>query len=128
MPADLALIARRLFDAYGEGDVATVRSLLADDMVAWITNADADVDRVDGADGFMARLPDTTDAQLQTMVTQVVQVDDAQVLTGVAIEARRGDRTLHNFAGFLTRIADGRVQELWMVEAQPAYSDEFWST
>jgi len=22
---------------------------------------------------------------------------------------------------------DGRVAELWMVEAQPAYSDEFWS-
>jgi hypothetical protein len=34
---------------------------------------------------------------------------------------------LHNYAAFLARVADGRVVELWMVEAQPAYSDEFWS-
>jgi hypothetical protein len=35
---------------------------------------------------------------------------------------------LHNHAGFLARFDDeGRVDELWMVDALPAYSDEFWS-
>ena len=30
-------------------------------------------------------------------------------------------------AAFLTRVVDGRVQQIWMVDALPAYSDEFWS-
>jgi uncharacterized protein len=33
---------------------------------------------------------------------------------------------LHNFASFLARVRDGRVTHLCMVEAHPAYSDEFW--
>ena len=39
---------------------------------------------------------------------------------------RRG-RTLHNHAAFLARVRQGRVTELWMVDALPADSDEFWS-
>ena len=45
----------------------------------------------------------------------------------VRVLARKG-RTLHNHAGFLARFdAAGRLDELWMVDALPAYSDEFWS-
>jgi hypothetical protein len=28
---------------------------------------------------------------------------------------------------FLARIRDGQIAQLWMVEAQPAHSDEFWA-
>jgi hypothetical protein len=28
---------------------------------------------------------------------------------------------------FLAQLQDGRVARLWMVDALPAYSDEFWS-
>ena len=127
MSTDLVQLARTLFGAYAEGDLQTLRSLLAEDMVSSITNAEAGVDRVTGRDGFMARLPDTSDAQLSTAVTQVLAVDDARVMTMIEVKARRGDSTLHNFAAFLLRVSDGLVQELWMVEAQPAHSDEFWS-
>ena len=43
----------------------------------------------------------------------------------VEIYAERKERTLHNFAAFLAVGAD-QLRELWMVEALPAYSDEFW--
>jgi hypothetical protein len=48
-------------------------------------------------------------------------------LFGAHVRAERQGRTLHNFAGFLTRVAEGRITELWMVDAKPASSDEFWS-
>ena len=40
---------------------------------------------------------------------------------------RRGDKTLHNFAAHLLRIVDGRVVEMFMVDAKPAESDAFWA-
>jgi ketosteroid isomerase-like protein len=125
--SDPAQIARDLFGAYGDGDVEKVRALLADDLVSHITNAGGGTDRVEGADGFMARLPDTSEADLTTEVTQVVGIDDELAMTMVEVRAERRGRTLHNFAGFLTRVADGRIAELWMVDAKPAHSDEFWS-
>ena len=41
--------------------------------------------------------------------------------------AERDGRRLRNFAAFLAELEGGRVRRLWMVEALPAYSDEFWS-
>jgi ketosteroid isomerase-like protein len=125
--ADLEQLARDLFDAYGAGDLDAMRALLADDMVSHITNADAGIDLVEGADAFVDRLPDLEGASLRTSITQVVAIDDERVMTMIRIAAERKGRELSSFAAFLTRIRDGRVAELWMVEAQPAYSDEFWS-
>jgi len=44
----------------------------------------------------------------------------------VEVHAHRGERALRNFSGQLMRVADGRVDELWMVDAKPAESDAFW--
>ena len=44
----------------------------------------------------------------------------------VEIRAHRGDRSLHNFAAHLLRVAGGRVAEWRMVDAKPAESDAFW--
>lgn len=128
MPAaELEELARKLFGAYGDGDLETMGSLMADDMVGWITNADGGVDPTEGRDAYMARLPDLSKAQLKTRITQVLGIDDERVMTMIAIRAERRGKSLENYAAFLARVEDGRVAELWMVEAQPAYSDEFWS-
>ena len=120
-------IIRSLITAYGRGDRDEVRRLLSDDLVAYVTNAEAGVDRVDGPDGYLARLPALDDAALRIDVTQTVRVAPDQALTMVRIVAERGDRTLHNVGAFLTRSRDGQLTEIWMVDAEPAYSDEFWS-
>lgn len=123
----LERLARDLFEAYGEGELETMRALLAEDLVAYIANADAGVDRVEGRDNFMSRLPDLAGAELSTAITQIVAIDEERVMTMIEIKAERGERTLHNFAAFLARTSEGQVAELWMVDAKPAYSDEFWS-
>jgi len=105
----------------------TMRSLLAPDAVSFITNAEAGVDRVEGRNGFMARLPDLEGAELSTSITQVVGIDEERAMTMIEVKAKRRNQTLHNFAAFLTRCAGGQVVELWMVDAKPAVSDDFWS-
>ena len=57
----------------------------------------------------------------------MVEVDAERVLIMVEIRARREGMELHNFAAFLARVRDGRIAELWMVDARPEYSDRFWS-
>jgi ketosteroid isomerase-like protein len=122
-----AEISRALFEAYGDGNMETMRSLFASEAVSFITNGEGGVDRVEGRDGFMARLPDLSGAEISTAITQVVEIDPERAMTMVEVKAARGGRTLHNFAAFLTRLSEGRVVELWMVDAKPAESDDFWS-
>jgi ketosteroid isomerase-like protein len=120
-------VARTLFEAYAAGDLSTMRACLADDLVGRITNRDGGVDRTDGADTYVSRLPDLSEAELDVGITQVLGVDDERAMVMVAIRATRHGKDLHNYAAFLARVVDELVVELWMVEAQPAYSDEFWS-
>lgn len=124
---ELAAVARQLFDAYGAGDLAAFRDLLADDLTAYVTNAAAGVDELRGVEAYMSRLPDLHAAGGHLRITQVLPVGDAHVLTMVEIRAERDGRQLHNFAAFLAEVAHGKVTRLWMVDALPADSDEFWA-
>ena len=125
--SDPAAIATRLFESYAAGNLDGFRSLLAEDMTGYVTNADAGVDVVEGRDAYLGRLPDLHATGGALRVPQVVAVDSERALTMVEIRAEREGKTLHNFAAFLTRVVDGRVREIWMVDALPAYSDEFWA-
>jgi ketosteroid isomerase-like protein len=120
-------LARSFFEAYGRGDREAAASLLAGDVTAYVTNARGGADVVSGRDEYMARVPDLQSAQGSIEITQVLEIDAELVLTMIEISARRDERELHNFAAFLARIAGGRIVDLWMVDAKPAYSDEFWS-
>jgi ketosteroid isomerase-like protein len=125
--SDPASVFRQLIDTYGRGDLDAMRTLLADDLVAYVTNGEGGVDRVDGADGYLGRVPVVADARYSATVTQVVTPAEDQALGMVEIRAERPGKTLHNHAAFLARVRQGRVTELWMVDALPAPSDEFWS-
>jgi ketosteroid isomerase-like protein len=126
--SDPAEVSRTFFQAYADGDRDKAASLLAEDVTAYITKADAGVDTVTSRDDYMARVPDLQEAGGAATITQVVGVDDERALTMVEIKVpdRKG-KSLHNHAAFLARVADGEIAELWMVEALPAYSDEFWA-
>jgi ketosteroid isomerase-like protein len=124
---DAETITRAFIAAYAADDRAGARALLADDVVGFVTNAEAGVDEVVGGDAYMDRLPPLDDAELRIDVTQSVSVAPGQALTMVQIAAERDGNSLRNVSAFLTRAEGGRLTEIWMVEAQPAHSDEFWS-
>ncbi len=123
-------IAERLLEAFGAADFSTMRALLADDLVAWITGPDGSMLRVDGRDEYLRRVSamDLPSARFSVELTQPpVVVDSDRVLVMVEVRAQRGGRTLHNFAAHLVRIDDGQISEWHMVDAKPAESDAFWA-
>ena len=123
-------IADDLLKAFSAADIEAMRSMLAEDLVAFITNAEGGLDRIEGREEYLSRIEamDLPSARFSVELTQApVAVDSEQVLIMVEVRARRDGRSLHNFAAHLLRVAGGRVTEWRMVEAKPAESDEFWS-
>jgi ketosteroid isomerase-like protein len=123
-------IADDLLKAFSAADIEAMRSMLAEDLVAFITNAEGGLDRIEGREEYLSRIEamDLPSARFSVELTQApVPVDSDEVLVMVEVRAQRGGRTLHNFAAHLLRVAGGRVTEWRMVEAKPADSDEFWS-
>jgi ketosteroid isomerase-like protein len=123
-------VARSLIAAFGAADFEQVRELLADDLRAYVTNAEGGVDEVIGATGYLDRVAamDLRSAQFRLDVTQLVTVRPELVMVMVEVHAARGGRTLHNHAAHLLFMRDGKVAEWWMVEALPAESDSFWAS
>jgi hypothetical protein len=117
---------RALVASFSAHDEPGMRSVLAADLVAYITNAEGGVDRVTGSEEYLQRLLALQAPKLEVNVTQSVTVAPGQAMAMVEIRAERKGRTLHNFAAFLSRTEHERITELWMVDALPAYSDEFW--
>lgn len=116
--------------AFSAADFDGMRSRMAEDMVAWVTNAEGGMDRVEGREEYLGRVEamDLPSARFSVEPTQPpVPVAEDLLLVMVEVRAERGGRTLHNFAAHLLRIADGRIAEWWMADAKPAESDAFWS-
>lgn len=123
-------IVERFLAAFSAADFDAMRELLAPDLVAYVTDAAGDVDRVEGRDGYLSRIEamDLPAANFRVELTQrPVATGPDLVMAMVEVHAERGGRTLHNFAAHLLRIADGQIAEWWMVEAKPAESDAFWA-
>ena len=123
-------IADHVLKAFSAADLEAMRSMLAEDLVAFITNAEGGLDRIEGREEYLSRIEamDLPSARFSVELTQApVPVDSEQVLIMVEVRAQRDGRSLHNFAAHLLRVAGRRVSEWRMVEAKPAESDEFWS-
>lgn len=115
-----------MIEGFSARDETAMRSVLAEDLTAYVTNGEGGVDPVHGRDAYLSRLLTLQAPRLEVEITQIVTVAPDQVLVMVEVRAERNERQLHNFAAFLATIVDEQVAELWMVEALPAYSDEFW--
>jgi ketosteroid isomerase-like protein len=116
-------------DAFQDGDLDTVVALLAPDFVGHVTTADGGVLNA-GRDVYVEsiRAMDVASANLRLDVPNMVEVGPGRILLMVVVHAERGGRSLHNVSGQLATVHDGRITELWMVDALPAESDRFWSS
>jgi hypothetical protein len=117
---------RALVQAFAARDEQGMRATLAEGMTAFVTNAAGGVDAVSGRDRYLGRLLALQAPRLDVTIPQSVAVPPDQALAMVEIRAERQGKSLHNFAAFLARVEGTEIVELWMVEALPAYSAEFW--
>jgi ketosteroid isomerase-like protein len=123
-------IATDLVEAFNAGDLDRMRELLAPDLVAWVTNADGEADRITGRDEYLSRIAamDLPGARYRVTLTQSpAAIDEHLVLLMVEVRAERDGRRLHNFAAHVLRVDEGRVTEWRMADAKPVESDQFWS-
>jgi len=123
-------IATDLVEAFNAGDLDRMRELLAPDLIAWVTNADGEADRITGRDEYLSRIAamDLPGARYRVTLTQSpAAIDEHLILLMVEVRAKRGGRQLHNFAAHVLRVDEGRVAEWRMADAKPAESDKFWS-
>ena len=129
MPGDS--VGERFIAAFSAADFEAMRELLAPGLVAWVTDADGAMQRLEGRDDYLGRVEamDLPAASFSVELTQApVPVDADKVLLMVEVHAERGGRTLHNFAGHLLRCDGWQIAEWWMVDAKPAASDSFWAS
>ncbi|HEX6229822.1 MAG TPA: nuclear transport factor 2 family protein [Solirubrobacterales bacterium] len=123
-------VAGRFIAAFSAADFDAMRAMLSEDLVAYVTDAEGEMDRVEGRDAYLDRVEamDLPSARFSVELTQPpVPVGGDQALVMVEVRAERGGRSLHNFAAHLLRVVDGLIAEWWMVDAKPAESDAFWS-
>ena len=122
-------IARELIEAFCDADTQRMRSLLAPDLRAFITNQDGGVDEAD-AEEYLRRVVamDLPSAQLRLTITQMVTPRPDMVLAMVEVNATQGGKMLHNHAARCLFVRGGLIAEWWMIEALPAESDAFWSS
>lgn len=60
--SDPGEVSRTFFQAYADGDRDKVASLLAENVIAYVTNDEGGVGQVAGRDAYMTRVPDLQEA------------------------------------------------------------------
>ncbi|WP_422383851.1 nuclear transport factor 2 family protein [Roseibium album] len=122
-------IIRAFVDAFNAADLPAMASYLAQDLVADVTQSDGSTKQSNGRETFMGLLEklDIPTVRPRLTITQVADVNAEQVMMMVEVRAARKGRELHNFAAYLMTLRDQRIERIWMVEALPAESEEFWS-
>ena len=85
-------VATNLLEALNAGDLDRMRELLAPDLIAWVTNADGEADRVTGREEYLRRIAamDLPGAQYRVTLTQSPAAIDDHLLLLMVRSRRSG--------------------------------------
>ena len=89
---DPATVATALLDAFSDGDLDRMRTLLDPGLVAWVTDADGEAQPVAGADAYLERIAAMNLPAVTYRVTPTqspVALEDDLVLVMVEVRAER---------------------------------------
>lgn len=125
---DLNKITFEFIHAVEVANYQKMQQIMTKNVRSFITNAEAGVSLLKGRDAFIQNIQalNIETVKPKIKITQLTTIKNKQVMVMVEIKARRKKRSLHNYATYLLIFANGLIKELHMVEAFPAYSDEFW--
>ena len=114
-------------NAFAECDAEKMAPLFDDDIIVYITNSQAELDKVEGATAFLSRIAvvDYSNVGLQIKPTQRITLDTEKVMGMFNVTAHK-KTDFENFAAFLCYTKNNKITHLWQLDAKPAYSDEFW--
>jgi ketosteroid isomerase-like protein len=122
-----AVVARRLWEGFCEGDGDLLRELLTANLV-WRNHGEhpfaGEVKGVEEIFDSIARSGEDVD-ELRSSAREIFASAGGAVIWGTTY-AERGPKVLHTDYLLLLRIADGRVYEVSAVPMDQRHNDEFW--
>lgn len=119
---------RRGFQAFAEGDMATLDQLFAEDAVwhsAGTSPLGGDYVGKPAIFGSFAMIGELSDSFSQEI--HAILADDEHAVALARVHATRGDRTLDANQVIVFHARDGKVTEAWLVAHEHAATDAFWS-
>jgi ketosteroid isomerase-like protein len=121
--------ARRGYEAFSTGDMATVSELLADDVVWHIggnSSLSGDYKGKDAVFGFFGKLMELSEGTFKLEVHDILANDEHSVVM-VRETAQKGGKKLDSKAVHVTHPdSAGRVTEFWSFEEDQGALDEFF--
>jgi uncharacterized protein len=123
-----AELFRRGYAAFGAGDLDTVRSLLADDVV-WHNPGNnrlaGDYTGVEATIGLFLKLFEESGGTFKVEPHDVLANDDHAVAL-VTVSAAKGDASFSSRAAHVVHMRDGKLTESWFLGEDQAAADAFW--
>lgn len=122
--------ARRAYEAFGKGDMATVSESLTDDTVWHIPGKSqlaGDYKGKDAVFGFFGKLMELTGGTLKLEVHDILANEEHGAVL-VTENAQRNGKTLKSRAVHITHLdSEGRVKEFWSFNEDQAAVDAFYA-
>jgi ketosteroid isomerase-like protein len=123
-------VVRQGYKAFGEGDMDTLRSVFAPDVVHEATGDNPVSGRYEGIDdvlGYYGQLFERSDGTFSAeLMTTTAQGDDTVVATH-RNRAKRAGKELDQDETLTFTLAGGRITRLVERHSDPAGYDDFWS-
>ena len=122
-------LARRGYEAFATGDMATLNELFADDIVWHSPGRNELAGTFRGKEEVFANLQknmELTDGTFKLDIHALL-ADDEHVVALLRARAGREGKTLDDNTVQVFHIKDGKVTESWLSPSDVYASDEFWS-
>lgn len=117
------------YKAFGEGDMATLSTLMADDIV-WHVAGDnplsGDYSGKEAVFGFFARIVEETGGTFNLDIHDILANQEHAVAL-VNQSAQRGSKTLRGRSVHIAHLEEGKLTEFWAMNDDQAAFDRFWS-
>jgi uncharacterized protein len=122
--------ARRGYEAFAKGDVATMSELIADDVVWHVKGLgplDGDYHGRDQVFGMFGRLAEETGGTFRLDVHDILANDEHTVVLATVFASRGGKSVETPVVNVTHDDADGRTTEFWAATTDPQATLDFWA-
>jgi uncharacterized protein len=126
-PHPNALLARRLWEAFCDGDASALEALLTPDVVWRYAGRNPFSGETKGVDASLERIARGAES-VEEMRSELIDVfaNDRGAVLWMRTHAERGPVVLDVDYLLLLRVADGRIYEVSSVPVDQRRNDEFW--
>lgn len=121
-------ILRDVYEAFGKGDLDTVRAGWTDDItfhVRGLAGLDGDYNGPDAVIGFFGKLMEATGGTFRLDVHTIL-ADDEHAAVIATDYAERNGRSRTADVVHISHMRDGRTQEFWAAHTDPEADLAFW--